>query len=202
MKNIGHIRFIELLLLFFISTPIICLTDVEQLFKPFNNTSRGRTEVNSDEIVLNSSRNFSTSIRQNGISVRCKRYAQTYYKPYQRVGTYVYDPYGPYIVPPICIRCPTCCPRPCSYPYPSPAPIRTTYRPYRTHGTTSVPRITSSFGTTNKGRIIIILNLKSVRMCVFLGFYIEKQDKSTLLYLKFSSKSHCLYNFFLKNMCK
>lgn len=148
MKNIGNAR----LMLLLFSIILIYTCDAKELLKEFNSASLRRTEVSSSDIVLNSSRNFPTEIRKDAIRVRCRRYAQTFYKPYQRVGTYVYSPYGPYIVPPICIRCPTCCPRPCAYP--SPAPIRTTYRPYRTTVRTTTTRTHPSFGTTKQGGFV------------------------------------------------
>lgn len=67
--------------------------------------------VISDKAVL-------TKFSPANSTIRCRRYARPFYKQYEHLGTYVYDPRLAYIVPPICIRCPSCCPTPCVYPTP------------------------------------------------------------------------------------
>lgn len=148
MTNLRHSIPVELVLFYSILIVLPYLTDGERQLTELNSTSFHRTEVTSDKHVFGPSRTFVNDVRNAEMHTRCRRFAQTIYKPYQHLGTYVYSPYGPYIVPPICIQCPTCCPRPCRFPTPS--PIRTTYGP---HGTTKkftvTPRTTLASSTRN-----------------------------------------------------
>lgn len=151
---------IELVTLIILFSLIFHSIDASSSLHELNNALVERTVI-SDLNVTSDSR---VRLRHNHsvkIHRRCRRSAQTFYKPYQHIDTYRYVyPYQRYIVPTCtenkcnlyCLRCPTCCPRPC--PFPTPATIRTSYRPYRTSKRpTVVPRtsVTPKTTSTKKG---------------------------------------------------
>lgn len=122
-----------------------------------NNTLYGWNKVISDEnLFLKVSK---TSFRNSTIvelRPRCRRFVENLYKPYQHIGTYVYRPYLPYIVPPMCTQCPSCCPRPCILP--TPIPTRITHIPYYTNPKASVTSRTRFIPkTTKKGGFSLVL---------------------------------------------
>lgn len=129
----------KVLTLLLIISELLYLNDMKKIISESKNVPNIRTVISDENIDSSSATNHLRLIRSSGIRSRCRRYVQTFYKTYDHIDSYVYNPYGPYIIPPNCIgtkcysycqRCPACCLKPC--PYPTAVPIRTTYKPYRT----------------------------------------------------------------------